>query len=256
MIDYSIVTEVASESVSKEQIDRIAHRYIWASSKTRGQDVVELACGSGQGLGLVLKNAKSLRGGDITASLVELAKGHYGNRLFIEVTDAIDTRLPNQSFDVIIFFEAIYYIADIDSLLNEFKRILKPKGKILFSMPNNLLFDFNPSPFSTNYFSPRSLSVALGKHGFNSQFYGYLSVKSVSLRQKILRPIKRLAVACGLIPKTMKGKQFLKRLVFGGLVSMPSELNENHCAFVEPINIIDLDSVPAYKVIYCEALLS
>ena len=40
----------------------------------------------------------------------------------------------------------------------------------------------------------------------------------------MLRPIKKLAVMLGIMPKTTAGKKWLKRIVFGGLVKMPVEI--------------------------------
>lgn len=44
--DYLDVTELAGDVVSREQIERIIHRYVWAGSYCRGKDVLETACGA------------------------------------------------------------------------------------------------------------------------------------------------------------------------------------------------------------------
>ncbi len=49
--DYVSVTEIAGDDVTQEQIDRLCNRYYWAGQYCAGKDVVETACGSGQGLG-------------------------------------------------------------------------------------------------------------------------------------------------------------------------------------------------------------
>lgn len=255
MTDYSAVTEVSGEFVSQEQINRIAHRYIWASTFIEGLDVLELACGSGQGLGLLNQQAKSLTAGDITKSLVDIANNYYENRINVQVIDAHQIPLSDSSIDVVILFEAIYYIRDIEIFLNECKRVLRAGGKLLITMPNNQLYDFNPSPHSTTYFSCNSLSVLLQLNGFKCNFYGYLRVRDVSIRQKIFRPIKKIAVALNLIPKSMAGKKLLKKLVFGNLVQMPSEISLTDCAYEKPFIISDINSRLDYKVIYCEAFL-
>ena len=45
--DYLDVTELAGDDVTREQIERICHRYYWAGGYCRGKDVVEAACGAG-----------------------------------------------------------------------------------------------------------------------------------------------------------------------------------------------------------------
>jgi len=86
------------------------------------------------------------------------------------------------------------------------------------------LFDFNPSPHSYKYYGVVELRELFGRFGFNVKFYGYMDVRSVSMRQRILRPVKSLAVMLGVMPKTTAGKKWLKRIVFGGLVKMPAEI--------------------------------
>jgi hypothetical protein len=60
-VDYLGLTEVAGEEVSQEQVDRMVRRYAWAGACCAGKDVVEVACGSGQGLGHLAKLARTLR---------------------------------------------------------------------------------------------------------------------------------------------------------------------------------------------------
>jgi len=55
------------------------------------------------------------------------------------------------------------------------------------------------------------------------------------MRQKIMRPLKKLVVRLGLIPKSMAGKKILKKLVFGNLVPMPAEITMQPArAFIRP----------------------
>jgi 2-polyprenyl-3-methyl-5-hydroxy-6-metoxy-1,4-benzoquinol methylase len=78
-IDYSSVTEVPGNKVTQDQIDRMFHRYHFASNFCEGKEVLEVACGAGQGLGYLALKAKRVVGGDCTEELVRLAKDHYGN---------------------------------------------------------------------------------------------------------------------------------------------------------------------------------
>lgn len=77
----------------------------------------------------------------------------------------------------------------------------------------------------------------------------------MSPRQKLLRPVKKMAGALGLIPKTMEGKKRLKRLVFGGLVTMPAEIADGLCPYVAPIPIPADRADTRHKVIYALATL-
>ena len=68
--------------------------------------------------------------------------------------------------------------------------------------------------------------------------------------------IKRLAVALHLIPKTMKGKDFFKRLFLGTLVQFPVEITEDMADYYNPEPISALSPVPDHKIIYVTAKLT
>jgi SAM-dependent methyltransferase len=222
--DYTDVTELSGDDVTQEQIDRIYQRYYWAGEFCRDKDVLELACGTGQGLGYISTLAKSLIAGDISASMVAKARDHYVERIDLRLMDAQDTQLPDTSCDVVILFEAIYYIPDAEQFVRECARVLRPGGKVLIATANKDLYDFNPSPHTYKYYGVVELNELFARHGFESEFFGDMRVGDVSIRQRVLRPIKRLVVMLGIMPKSMAGKKILKKLVFGGLVEMPAEI--------------------------------
>lgn len=254
MFNYEVVTEMSGEQVTIEQVDRLFHRYCWARSFCFEKDVLEIACGSGQGLGLLEGLSKSFKCGDISGDVLKPARKHYGSRIHIDEFSAENTPFLPNSFDVLIIFEAIYYLPNFEAFLDECKRILRPGGKLLISMPNATLSDFNKSPYSYHYYGISDLNDVMKLHDFNSTFYGFLPVDSLSLRQKIFRPVKKIAATLNLIPKTMRGKKFLKRIVFGKLTQMPNEILPCDCdKFTEPILISGNKS--NHKVIYCEATL-
>lgn len=256
MNDYSSVTELADDEVTHEQVERLAHRYNWASSYCQGKEVLEIACGAGQGLGFLAGMTKSLRAGDITPSLVEWARAHYGERVRIEVMDALALPYAASSLDVVILFEAIYYLPSAEKFITECRRVLRPGGFVLIATANKDLYDFNPSPYSTEYLGVPELDVMLRKQGFSGRFFGAYPVSSLSARQKILRPLKTIAARLGLIPKTMAGKKWLKRLVFGGLTRMPQEIDPRKYTYTDPAEIPLRDANDRYKVIYCAASLN
>lgn len=114
--DYVSVTEIAGDEVTQEQIDRLCNRYYWAGHYCAGKDVVEAACGSGQGLGYLSGIAGSFEAGDYSDEILFIARRHYGERIAIQQFDAQDMPFEDKSKDVIILFEAIYYIPDAENL--------------------------------------------------------------------------------------------------------------------------------------------
>jgi len=253
--DFTTVTELTGDEVPIEQVERLAHRYYWAGEHCRGRDVLEVACGAGQGLGYLASLSKSMRAGDITQSLVASARAHYGRRIEIVKMDAQELPFSDHSLDVVILFEAIYYLPSAECFVDECRRVLRPGGRVLTVTANKDLYDFNPSPFSHQYYGVVELGHLFGKSGFSCEFFGNMLVNAVSWRQRILRPIKTLVVKLGLMPKTMVSKKLLKRLVFGKLVRMPIEINRNTMPYVPPTPISSAHPDQKFKAIYLAAIL-
>ncbi len=253
--DYVSVTEMAGDKVSAEQIARLCNRYYWAGNYCECKDVVEVACGSGQGLGLLDEKSKTFEAGDYSTEIIEICKQHYKNRIPLCQFDAQKMPYDDASKDIIILFEAIYYIEDVNEFINECKRILRPGGKVLIATANKDLYDFNPSPYSYNYYGSKELNEIFTKNGFIVNCYGDTPVNSVSLRQKILRPIKMVASKFNVIPGTTVGKKILKRIVFGDLLEMPREINDQTARYIEAKEIPVDKPDKTHKVIFCEATI-
>jgi SAM-dependent methyltransferase len=235
---------------------RTCHRYYWARRFVEGRDAIEVACGAGPGLGYLAQHARSVVGGDISAEVLDRAGAVYGDTIPLQVFDAAKMPYLDASFDVVILFEAIYYLPDADAFMAEAKRVLRPGGHVLIATANKDLYDFNPSPFSTRYYGVVELGELCRRHGFEADFWGYVDVTKVSLRQRVLRPIKTLAVKLGLIPKTMGGKEFLKKLFFGSIVDMPRSILDTPQPYEPPVALRAGAPDRRFKVIYCAARLN
>jgi len=255
LVDYLSVTELPGSYVSREQVDRICNRYYWAGKYCYNKDVLEVACGTGQGLGYLSKIAKSLNAGDYSEKILEIAQEHYGNRIALRQFDAQNMPYKDNSMDVIILFEAIYYLPSAERFVSECRRVLRDGGKVLIATANKDLYDFNPSPYSYKYYGVVGLKELFSKQGFTVEFYGNTPVNTLSWRQKLLRPIKKWAVKFGLVPKTLEGKKIIKKLIFGRLVKMPAEIKENMVPFIEPTELSSSQPDNKHKVIYCVATL-
>ena len=252
------VTESAGQRVSLEQLDRAWHRYRWAAREIAGRDTLEIACGSGHGLGILKTTARSLAAGDISAELCDVARRTFGNDVEITQIDALHTEFADASFDCVILFEALYYLPDATKFFAEVKRLLRPHGLLLMTTANKDLYDFTPSPYSTRYLGAQELTEEMERLGFAVELAGYHSTGNVSPRQKVLRPVKAAVSSLGLVPRTMAGKEWMKRIFFGKLVDMPSRLDrvDNDFAYRPPQPIDCGRPNHNYKIIYCRAALN
>jgi SAM-dependent methyltransferase len=254
--DFVAVTEMEGQGISTEQLNRTCHRYHWAARMAAGKDVLEVACGAGQGLAVLAAQAKSVVAGDVSPEVLARAQATYGDRFDLSVFPASPLPFPDKSFDLVLMFEALYYLPDVTAFFREAARVLRPGGALLIVSANKDLYDFTPSPYSQRYLGTVELAQELGALGYAMKFGGLIDVSHVPARQRILRPVKLLASRLGLVPKTMRGKEMLKKLFFGSMTVMPADISAVGYAYEEltPINPTHPDR--RHKVIYCEARCS
>jgi SAM-dependent methyltransferase len=223
--DFFQITERGGEPATRGQIADMFHRYRWASEFCRKRRVLEVACGTGQGLGMLAAVGQRVVGCDVNAAAVAAARVTYGDRVPLFAAKAEQLPVGGASFDVVLLFEAIY-LMDSEAFLRECRRVLIPTGRLLLSTTNKDLFDFVPCRFSRTYYGAPELARLLGSHGFSCEVFGYSRTDSLPLRHRALRPIKALAGRLDLLPKTMRGKSVLRRIIFGRLPRMPRDLSE------------------------------
>lgn len=254
-VDYSKITEITHDLVTQEQVQRSCDRYYWAKNFCIGKKVLEVACGAGQGLGYLATVAQRFVAGDFSWKVLKVAKNYYGSRIDLLQMDAQYLPFANKSLDVIILFEAIYYVPNAELFIKECRRILRPNGEVLIATANKDLFDFNPSPHTFKYFGVLDLKALFDRNGFSTKFFGNTAVNKLSVLQRVSRPLKKLAVNLNLMPKTADGKKWLKRIIFGKLVEMPGEITDEIFPNTYPTPLNDQNVDKDHKVIYCAAKL-
>lgn len=249
-MDFSSVTETDEAGLTPHALAMNYHRYRFAADYCEGKDVLEVACGNGQGLGFLARKARRVVGGDYTEGLARKAMSYYQNRLPLMRFDGQIMPFRDVSFDVIILFEAIYYLPQPEKFLEECRRLLRPGGILLVSTINCEWSDFNPSPMSHRYFRPSELVDLLATHGFNTSLLGAFPVELRSKKDAWVSAVKRMAVKLHLVPGSMKGKEFLKRLFYGRLLPLPSELQEGMADYRPPLELDASRPTVDYRVIY------
>lgn len=248
--NYETVTETPGTPINYEQLSMLHTRYHWAAQYSKGLDVLEVACGSGIGLGYLANKSKHIVGGDCDEKLVRICRETYGSRIDIKRFDAQALPFDDATFDILILFEAIYYLPKPELFLREAHRVLRANGKVLICAANCERSHFNPSPYSTSYFTARQLVKILDTSGFHTEVFAGFPVTTGGLLNSSLNSLRAVAVKLQLIPKTMKWKARIKRLFFKDLQVMPSELGADlgHVAPVDRINHEEPNK--EYKVLY------
>lgn len=254
-VDYAGVTERPGLQVTREQLAMLYTRYYTASKFCEGKDVLEVGCGPGIGVGYLAKKARRVVAGDIDGKLLKLAQEHYKGRENIElkVFDAHKLPFEGNSFDVVILFEAIYYLDQPEKFLDECRRVLRRNGVLLICTANKDCPEFVPSPFSIRYFSAPELFDLLRKWGFEAELFGAFPLQLKSLKQKLVSIMRRTVAALNLMPGSLRIRAFLKKIFYGDLLVLPKEL-EDGMAEVYPLVPIPSDSPDLqHKVLYAIA---
>lgn len=280
--NYNLITESPNLKATQEQLARLYQRYRFAIPFTKDKDVLEVACGSGIGLRYLAKVAKSVVGVDIDEKNVVLARKCYdlkdernkklgswenggqnndnrrrsleiSNKISVDLMDAHTLDFSSGSFDLVLLYEAVYYLQDSQKFVSEAERVLREDGALIICTVNKDWEDFHPSPYTHKYFSVPELSKML-KEKFNRvEMYGGFPITYEGLRNKIISFIKRMAVNYNLIPGSLKARAYLKRLFMGRLTPLPAEVYEDMTPYEEPVSI-PIDKVSKeFKIIYAVA---
>ena len=252
-VDYTTVTELPGNKVSNEQLARTYHRYHTAFKFCEDKDVLEVGCGAGQGLGYLAGRARRVIGGDYTEYLLNLAQEHYRRSVELLRLDAHTLPFKHGCFDVVILFEAIYYLVEPEKFVDECRRVLRKDGVLLLCTVNKDWSDFNPSPYSTKYFSVPGLSSLLNHEFPDVEFCGAFPVSTGTVKDRLMSLIKRMAIHLGLIPKTMEGKEIFKRIFLGKLSAFPPEIEDGMAEYSPPVPIPCDSPNFQYKVLYAVA---
>jgi SAM-dependent methyltransferase len=256
---FAFVTELPGMRVTREQIDMIACRYAWAAERVEGADVLEVACGSGLGLGTLADAARSVVAGDFDPACLERCRAWYGGRIPLHRLDAQALPLRDGAFDAVILFEAIYYLREPLRFLTEARRVLRAGGRVLMALPNKRWPGFAPSPASHAYYSPPELRALCEACGLHATVYGAFPQSGVKLRQRLLQGIRRVATALHLVPadpaRTEAIRSAIKRLLYRRLEPLPGDVRVERPGLCAWVRIPTDRDDTRHRVFYVEAAL-
>lgn len=141
---------------------------------------------AGVGQGVVLKNIqrrggkniKSLTGIDLSDRLIEMARNLVPQAKILKA-DIEQMPFPNDSFDFVVMVDVFPYLLDFDKALEEVRRVLRPDGKFIVTVPNKewILFDRyikarkNIQPVEDHFFDFKEMRQLLEKNGFKIMNY-------------------------------------------------------------------------------------
>ena len=106
-------------------------------------NILEVGCGEGHVLEEISSKikTKNLFGLDPLENWLEKAKAKLGTKARLIKGFAEDLPFDNNSMDIVICSEVLEHVIDPQIVLNQLKRVIKPDGLIIVSIPNDRLID-------------------------------------------------------------------------------------------------------------------
>jgi len=123
---------------SRELYDNVLHKL----SQFSFNNILDVGCGTGNLLSLISSKYKvQLYGIDLSPNMLEIARNKLDGNADLRVGDSENLPFENESFDIVTCTDSFHHYPHPENVLEEIKRVIKPKGRILISDP------YAPTPF-------------------------------------------------------------------------------------------------------------
>ena len=157
--------------------------------------ILEVGCGIGSIVSELTKQGYNITGSDISHEAIAYGLKRYGD-IQLEVQAAEILQVENETFDIVLSFDLLEHIAQVDRHISEVFRVLRPGGYYLFQTPNkysNIIFETLQTRtlqwrnYHPSLHSPGQLRRRLSKHGFETRF-----VKMNPINEFTIKKFKKL----------------------------------------------------------------
>lgn len=140
-------------------------RYVFALPYVEGKTVLDIACGTGYGLGHLKSRAARVVGADVDLEAAKLATRECSEKVSVLLGNGLELPFDDLSFDVVTSFETLEHLHRRDRFLEELCRVLRPGGLLILSTPNAVYtqpVDGKPSnPFHIFEYTPEELRAEI-----------------------------------------------------------------------------------------------
>ncbi len=162
-----------------------AARYQFALPHVKNKTVLDIACGTGYGLGFLKKVVRYVVGVDIDYLAAVEANRERGRNASVLLGNGLSLPFEDNTFDVVTSFETLEHLHERTHFLNELKRLLRPDGLLILSTPNALYtkpVDNKPSnPFHVYEYLPTELVAEIGSYFEVREFLGQTLNKQIQI---------------------------------------------------------------------------
>ena len=138
-----------------------------------GHDILDAGCGAGPLTAALRDRGATVTGLDLSAEMIALARRRLGEDADLRVGDLSDP-LPfaDASFDEVTASLVLHYLEDWGPTLTEFRRILRPGGRLIASVDHPFVAYTFRQPWP-DYFTPDSYTFTwtIGAHSAPMKFW-------------------------------------------------------------------------------------
>ena len=157
-------SEIASsELVSDNPVhQRLFFGYVSSEQYAKG-NLLEVGCGTGRGLDILVNSADHYTGIDKNEGLIKEHTEKYPNSKFSYQSVPPFANIADNSMDTVITFHVIEHIKDDNEFVKEIKRVLKPGGTAIVTTPN-VEMRLARNPWHIREYTRAGLKGLLEKH--------------------------------------------------------------------------------------------
>lgn len=178
-------TEITSEKIASDNPihQRLLKPYVVSLDLVKG-DVLEVGCGEGRGIELVLPKVRSYSAIDKIDAVVKSLRTKFPSADFH--TGNIPPLAPfaDKSFDFVLCFQVIEHIRDDHALLKEIHRVLRPGGILLMTTPNRIR-SLSRNPWHVREYTASELSVIAHR------FFSHVQMKGITGNGRVMEYYER-----------------------------------------------------------------
>ncbi|HZY81092.1 MAG TPA: class I SAM-dependent methyltransferase [Cyclobacteriaceae bacterium] len=178
-------TEITSEAIPSDNPihQRLLKAYVVAQDYIQG-DVLEVGCGEGRGIDLVLPRAKSYSAIDKIANVIDELKIKYPTGKFHSGNIPPLSPFASDTFNVVITFQVLEHIEDDVKFLKEIHRVLKPGGLAIITTPNRPM-SLSRNPWHIREYTGKELGDLCSK------IFSKVRVNGISGNEKVMEYYQR-----------------------------------------------------------------
>jgi SAM-dependent methyltransferase len=165
-------TEITSETDPSDSPlhQRLLKAYVIARDLVGG-NVLEVGCGEGRGIGLMLDKSASFTAIDKIGEAISKLRAAYPSAIFIDAFIPPFKSIEDNSIDTLVSFQVIEHIDDDLGFLKEIHRVLRPGGKAMLTTPNRT-YTLSRNPWHVREYTGSELLALAGKVFSNCRMQG------------------------------------------------------------------------------------